>query len=75
LNTQIKAVVSMIVILNCSEIDIKVSDDSVKTIEFGKYRKMLNINEVANSVELYFYKKTNRNLLTHLPTQLTDCVG
>jgi len=76
LNTQKKAVVLIIVILNCLEINIKVSDDSVsvKTTKFGKYREMLNINEVANSIELYFSKKMNENLPTHLPSQLTDCV-
>ena len=66
LNTQRKAIVSIIVILNCLEIGVKVSDNSVKTIEFGKYREMLNIDKVANSVELYFLKKMNGNLLTHL---------
>ena len=74
MNTQRKAVVSIIVILNCLEINIKVSDDSVKTTKFSKYREMLNINEVANSIELYFSKKMNENLPTHLPSQLTDCV-
>ena len=66
LNTQRKAIVSIIVILNCLEIGVKVSDNSVKTIEFGKYREMLNIDKVANSVELYFLKNMNGNLLTHL---------
>ena len=66
LNIQKKAVVSMIVILNCSEIDVKVSDDSVKTTRFGECREMLNIDEVTNSVELYFPKKINGNLPTHL---------
>ena len=66
LNTQRKAVVSIIVILNYLEIGVKVSDNSVKTTEFGKYREMLNIDKVANSVELYFLKNMNGNLLTHL---------
>ena len=40
----------MIVILYFLELDTEVSDDSMETIEFNKYREILENNRDANSV-------------------------
>ena len=45
-----KATASMIVILYFLELDTEVSDDSMETIEFNKYREILENNRDANSV-------------------------
>jgi len=44
------AVAPMIVMLGCSEIDMKVSDTSMETIESNNCRRVLGNNRDANSV-------------------------
>ena len=45
-----KAAASMIVMLDFLELDTEISDDSMETIEFNKYREILENNRDANSV-------------------------
>jgi len=40
----------MIVILDCLDIDIEISDVSMETERFGEYREVLEINRVTNSM-------------------------
>ena len=53
-----KAVVLIIVILDYSKINIKVSKVSIEIIEFSKYKELLGINKVANSMLVITYSES-----------------
>ncbi len=53
-----KAIVLIIGMLDCSKIDIEISDSSIKTVEFSKYREMLEYDEVTNGVSAIIYSRT-----------------
>ena len=44
------AIVPIIAMLGCSEIDMKVSDTGIETVESDSYREMSEYNRDANSV-------------------------
>ena len=53
-----KTIVLIIGMLDCSKIDIEISDSSIKTVEFSKYREMLEYDEVTNGVSAIIYSRT-----------------
>ena len=44
------AIVPIITMLGCSEVDMKVSDTGIETVESDSYREMSEYNRDANSV-------------------------
>lgn len=45
-----KATVLIILILDHLEVNIKVSDNSMKTVEFNEYKKSLRVNGFTNGM-------------------------
>lgn len=60
------------------KINIKISKISIEIIEFSKYKELLEIDKVANSMlamKLDFCTKMNRKLFVYLSSQLIDYIG
>ena len=48
----------MLVMLDYSEVDMEVSDDSVETAEFSKYRKVPRVDKIFNNILAAIYSRT-----------------
>ena len=74
-NIQRKAVVPM---LGHLKVDIEVSDNGMKTVEFGKCKESLTWLPMEYwlqyKTEQELLTKINRNLSTYLSSQSMDCV-
>jgi len=65
----------MIAILNCSEIDMKISDANMETTDSDDCREMSIVCWPQYKREQDFPVKIDRSLSTYLPSQLVDYVG
>ena len=79
-DTHKNATVLMLTMLGCSELDIEISDTSIETVESNDCKGISKDDRNANGVLAMMQKKQDfpikmdRSLLTHLSSQLVDCV-
>ena len=73
------AAAPMIVMLGCLELDMEVSDVGMETMESDDYRGLSKKDGDANGVLAATHEgarfSCKDGLLTHLSSQLVDCVG